>query len=201
MPLQSHTQDTNRPPNFRSYEKAMKFMQDLLWKQPRECFLPCCLIAFVAYTCNITLFGPNMGEFWMQSRFPTVPSSYDTQSRSSFFLLPFQKEKGFPFCCSIKNLITRQTGCESWLFPVWAQQDLHIMARRGIRLKEVEAAPEPCAQHCRVPSSPPPALETPNLTPKRQQRAPSRWSHWPQKAAGGSWAGSISNRAPQSCFG
>lgn len=43
------------------------------------------------------------------------------------------------------------------------------MARGGVRLKEVEAAPEPCAQHCRVPSSSPPALGTPNLTESTHQ--------------------------------
>lgn len=81
-----------------------------------------------------------------------------------FFPLPFHKEKAFPFCCSIKKLIIRQTGCESWLFPVWAQQDLHVMARGGVRLKEVEAAPDPYTQYCKVPSSPPPALGTTKVT-------------------------------------
>lgn len=103
MPQQSHTQDTTWPPNFLPYEKAIKFMQDLLWKQPWVCFFPCCLIAFVVYTCNIALFGPNMGEFWKQNRFPTISSSYEAWSHSSFFPYHFTKKRLFLFVALLKN--------------------------------------------------------------------------------------------------
>ena len=102
MPQQSQKQDTICPPNFLPCEKAIKFIQDLLWKQPRLHFLPHCLIALVAYTCNITLFGSNMGEFWMQSRFHTV-SSYESWFHSFFFPYHFTKKRLFLFVALLRN--------------------------------------------------------------------------------------------------
>lgn len=138
----------------------MKFVQDLLWKQPRVCFLPAVWLLLWHTLVISPCLGPVWENFGCKADFllNLIPMKLDSTPLFSPTISQRQG-KAFHFCCSIKKLITRQTGWENWLFPVWAQ---HAMARGGIRLKEVEAAPEPCPQCCRIPGSPPPALGTPS---------------------------------------
>lgn len=138
----------------------MKFVKDLLWKQPRVCFLPAVWLLLWHTLVISPCLGPVWENFGCKADFllNLIPMKLDSTPLFSPTISQRQG-KAFHFCCSIKKLITRQTGWENWHFPVWAQ---HAMARGGIRLKEVEAAPEPCPQCCRIPGSPPPALGTPS---------------------------------------